>query len=120
MASATIGTDPREQMTSRPISSRLVLRLAGRLAAVALTFLIALLVGIQFARIAGQNVAMTRQLTSVRSDIAGLERRRAQQQRELVRLEDPLGAVPEIHDRLRLVRPNEAIIILNPAPSPNP
>ncbi|MBV8148061.1 MAG: hypothetical protein JO092_03095, partial [Candidatus Eremiobacteraeota bacterium] len=54
------------------------------------------------------------------ADVAGLERRRMQQQRELVRLEDPLGAVPEIHDRLRLVRPNEAIIFLNPAPSPNP
>ena len=107
-------------MKSRPISSQLVLRLAGRLAAIALTLLIALLVGIQFTRVIGQNVAMAQQLKAVRADVAGLERRRMQQQRELVRLEDPLGAVPEIHDRLRLVRPNEAIIFLNPAPSPNP
>jgi cell division protein FtsB len=107
-------------MKARTISSRLALRLAGRLAAITLTLLIALLVGIQFARVIGQNVAMGQQLQSVRSDIASLQRRRVQQQRELLRLEDPLGAVPEIHDRLRLVRPNEAIIFLDPAPSPNP
>jgi cell division protein FtsB len=107
-------------MSPRSISSRLALRLAGRLAAILLTLLIALLVGVQFARVIAQNVAMAGELRSVRADIVSLERRRAQQQRELVRLADPLGAVPEIHDRLRLVRPNEAIIFLSPAPSPIP
>jgi septal ring factor EnvC (AmiA/AmiB activator) len=107
-------------MKSGSLSSELAIRLAGRLAAVALSLLIALLVGIQFARVIGQNVAMERELHDVRSDIASLERRRVEQQRELLRLQDPLGAVPEIHDRLRLVRSNEAIIFLNPVPSPAP
>jgi hypothetical protein len=106
-------------MTSQP-ASRFGFRIAGRLAAIVLTLLIALLVGIQFARVIQQNVAMAQELRSVRADIVSLERRRMHQQRELVRLEDPIGAVPEIHDRLRLVRSNEAIIFLSPAPSPAP
>jgi hypothetical protein len=107
-------------MKLRNVLSRFALRLAGRLAAVALSLLIALLVGIQFARVLGQNLAMERQLHAVRSDIVDLQRRRADQQRELLRLENPLGAVPEIHDRLRLVGSNEAIIFLKPTPSPVP
>ena len=44
--------------------------------------------------------------------------RRDDQQRELRRLRDPQGAVPEIHDRLRLVRPNETLIFVFPKPAP--
>jgi cell division protein FtsB len=50
--------------------------------------------------------------------MAALERRRDDQQRELRRLRDPQGAVPEIHDRLRLVRPNETLIFVFPKPAP--
>jgi hypothetical protein len=35
-------------------------------------------------------------------------------------LSDPRGALPEIHDRLRLVRPGEVLIFVSPAPSPAP
>ena len=99
---------------------RLIIRLAGRLTAVALGLLIFTLVGIQFARVIGENVAMMRQLTTVRADIAALEKCNAEQRREIERLRDPLGAIPEIHDRLRLVRANETIIFVSPAPSSAP
>jgi len=98
------------------VSARLILRFAGRFAAISVAVLILLLVGIQFARAIDENIAMAQELTSIRSDIGALERRRDRQHRELLRLEDPEGAVPEIHDRLRLVRPNEAIIFVSPAP----
>ena len=93
------------------------LRLAGRITAVALAALVVTLVAIQFARAIGENVSAARELATIRSDIAALERRRDEQQRELRRLRDPEGAVPEIHDRLRLVRPNETLIFVSPQPS---
>ena len=99
------------------VSARLLLRFTGRFMAVSVAVLILLLVGIQFARAIDENVAMANELSSIRSDIGALERRREQQHRELMRLEDPGGAVPEIHDRLRLARPNEAIIFVSPAPA---
>ena len=98
---------------------RPALRLAGRVTAVALAVLVVTLVGIQFARAVGENVGAARQLSSIRSDISALERRRDDQQRELQRLRDPRGAIPEIHDRLRLVRPNEALIFVSPQPAPD-
>lgn len=78
------------------------------------------LVSIQFARIVNENVAMARSLSSVRQDVAALREHRRQADRELRRLMDPEGAVPEIHDRLHLVRPNEAIIYIKPAPAQHP
>jgi hypothetical protein len=59
---------------------------------------------------------MAHELSTVNSDIDALRLRHEEQLRELHRLEDPDGAIPEIHDRLRLVRPNEAIIFVSPAP----
>ena len=100
--------------------SQLVLRLAGRITAAALGVLVAVLVAIQFGRVIGENVTMARQLASARADITVLERRREQQHREIARLRDPEGAIPEIHDRPRLVRPNETIIFVSPAPASTP
>ncbi|MBV8723079.1 MAG: hypothetical protein JO277_13070 [Candidatus Eremiobacteraeota bacterium] len=97
-----------------------MLRFVGRFFAVSAAVLIILLVGIQFARAIDQNVAMAHELSSVQSDIVALQHRRAQQRRELIRLQDPDGAVPEIHDRLRLVRPNETMIFVSPAPAASP
>jgi len=99
---------------------RPVLRLAGRVTAAAVALSLVVLVGVQFARAIGQNVSAARQLSQLQSDITALERRRAEQQRELKRLADPQGAVPEIHDRLRLVRPNETLIFVSPVPSAAP
>lgn len=107
-------------MKQRSFSARFLLRFAGRFAAVSIGVLIILLVGVQFARAIDQNVAMARELSSIHTDIDALKLRRERQRRELVRLEDPEGAIPEIHDRLRLVRPNETIIFVSPAPAASP
>lgn len=104
----------------RSASARFVLRFAGRFAAVLVAVLIILLVGIQFARAIDQNVAMAQELSSVQTDISALQHRREQQREELLRLEDPQGAIPEIHDRLRLARPNETMIFVSPAPVASP
>ncbi len=98
----------------------LVLAVAGRLTAALVALLVFTLVSIQFARVIDQNVALARELSSSQADIDALHTRREHQLRELRRLEAPDGAIPEIHDRLRLVRPNEAIIFVSPAPSPAP
>lgn len=68
------------------------------------------LVSVQFARIVNQNVAMARSLSGVRRDVSVLRQRKREEERELRRLSDPYGAIPEIHDRLHLVRTNEAIV----------
>lgn len=97
--------------------ARPVLRLLGRCTASALGVLVFTLVSIQFVRVIGQDVGTARELASVRRQIGQLEKRRAEQQADIHRLRDPQGAVPEIHDRLRMVRPNEELIFVSPAPA---
>jgi cell division protein FtsB len=99
--------------------ARPILRLAGRIAVTGFALLVVTLVGIQFARAVGENLAAARELSSIHRDISALEERRDEQQRELRRLRDPQGAIPEIHDRLRLVRPNETLIFVSPQPAPS-
>jgi cell division protein FtsB len=100
--------------------ARPVLRAAGRLLAAAVVLLLVVLVAVQYARAIGEDVGAARQLSAIRADIASLRRQRDQQEREVRRLRDPEGAVPEIHDRLRLVRPNEALIFVSPQPAASP
>lgn len=97
---------------------RPALRAVGRSISAAVVLLFVTLVAVQFARAIAQNVAAARHLAAIKADIASLERLRVDQQRELQRLRDPQGAIPEIHDRLRLVRANEALIFVSPAPAP--
>lgn len=120
MANRKFGAHRKDALKKRV---RPILRLAGRIVAVASGLLIVTVIAVQFARAIGENVGSERQLTSIRADITALEKKRDEQQRELSRLRDPQGAIPEIHDRLRLVRPNEAIIFVSPQPpepSPSP
>lgn len=91
-----------------------MLALAGRLGVGALSSLIFVLIAIQFGRIIRENVAMANQLSAVKTDIRDLQLRRRDQLRQIKRLADPRGAVPEIHDRLKMVGPNEAIIFIKP------
>jgi cell division protein FtsB len=98
----------------------LIWRFLGRLGAAAVALLVFTLVAIQFARVVDANFALAHELSTTQSDISQLQARREWQLRQLHRLEDPEGAVPEIHDRLRLVRPNEAIVFVSPMPSPPP
>jgi cell division protein FtsB len=91
-----------------------MLRFFSRLAVAAMVLVVLAMVSIQFARIVNENVAMARSLSSAQRDIAALQHRRRSEQREIHRLMDPNGAVPEIHDRLHLVAPNETIIYVKP------
>jgi cell division protein FtsB len=97
-----------------------VVALCGRIAVAAVGLLVLVLAGVQFARVIGQNVSLARQLASASADVRSLEARRERQLNQIRRLQDPQGAVPEIHERLRLVRPNEEIIFVSPLPSPTP
>lgn len=91
-----------------------MLALAGRLGVGALSSLIFVLIAIQFGRIIRENIAMANQLSAVKTDIRDLQLRRRDQLRQIKRLADPRGAVPEIHDRLKMVGPNEAIVFIKP------
>jgi hypothetical protein len=86
-----------------------------RLGTGAMIAIVAVLVTIQFWRVFEANYVMSQRLGSIQNDVRTLEARRRSQLRDLQRLNDPQGAIPEIHDRLRLVRPNEAIVFLKPA-----
>ncbi len=95
---------------SRPV--RFALRLLGRMAVLMLAGAFVSVVGLQYARIIGRNVAMADQLAAAESDIRALQAKRAEQDQRIRRLSDPVGAIPEIHDKLHLVREHEAIIYL--------
>ena len=97
-----------------------VVRVFSRLIFGLVSVVVFTLVSIQFARIVNENIAMARSLSAVRQDVQSLRDHRRQEERELRRLMDPEGAVPEIHDKLRLVRPNEAIIYIKQAPPSQP
>ncbi|MFY9719380.1 MAG: hypothetical protein WAK16_07025 [Candidatus Cybelea sp.] len=99
---------------------RPIVRAAGRALTAGIVVLVVSLVVVQFARAIGENLTTAHQLAALRSDINALQRQRADQERELRRLRDPEGTIPEIHDRLRLARPNEQIIFISPAPSAAP
>ena len=90
-------------------------RVFGRLFLGLFALFIFTLVSIQFARIVNENIAMAHSLASVDRDIGRLRARQSSEERDIRRLLDPEGAVPEIHDRLHLVRPDEAIIYIRPA-----
>lgn len=96
-----------------------LVRFLSRIGVAAVIVFVVSLVGVQYARVIGRNVALARELRAVEGDVTALKVKRARQVREIRRLSDPRGAIPEIHDRLRLVGDKEAIIYLKrrgPAP----
>ncbi len=96
-----------------------VVRLAGRIVVAFLGAVVFVLMSVQFGRIVSEDVAMAHSLSSVRRDVVRLRERKAEQERELRRLESPLGSIPAIHERLHLVRPGEAIVYVRPGtPAP--
>ncbi len=95
-------------------------RVAGRALTAAFVLLLATLVIVQYARAIHQNIVAARQLHALHADIAALQHQRSEQLRQIRRLSDPQGVMPEIHDRLRLVRPGEVVIFVSPAPSHDP
>jgi len=96
------------------------LRTLGRIGVVCVALVILSLIGAQYAHLIGRNLALARQLHDVERDVAGLKAHRVQQQRDIRRLSDPRGSIPEIHDRLHLVGDKEAIIYLKRGHPPAP
>jgi len=95
-------------------------RICGRIGVVCVALIVLSLIGVQYAHVIGRNLALAHQLHGVEHDLVTLRARRAQQQREIRRLSDPRGAIPEIHDRLHLVGDKEAIIYLKHGHPPPP
>jgi len=89
-----------------------LLRLLSRIGVAAVVVFFVALVGVQYARVIGRNIALAHEVRRIEGDVAALKTKRAHQLREIRRLSDPHGAIPEIHDRLRLVGEREAIIYL--------
>jgi len=89
-----------------------VLRFLARLGIAAIGATFAVLIVVQYARIVKRNIAYIQQVHQVESDVTALELRRDQQLRQIRRLTDPRGSIPEIHDRLHLVGDHEEIIYL--------
>ncbi len=113
MASKASGSG-RQHPVKRKGRSHQQMRLFSRLGVATLSVVVFALVGIQFARIIERNVAMARSLRSVQTDVRILQGRKQTQERELRRLNDANGSIPEIHERLHLVGPHETIIYLKP------
>jgi hypothetical protein len=90
-----------------------------RLGVTAIGGTFAILIAVQYVRIVERNVAYIQQVHDVEHDVTALEAKRDQQLRQIKRLSDPQGAIPEIHDRLHMVGEHEEIIYLKrPAGSP--
>ncbi len=86
--------------------------LAGKLTAVVAGVSIATLITVQFAHLVAQNIALYRQVRAVQADVIALHAKESAESRTIERLRDDAGAIPEIHDRLHVVGPHEAIIYL--------
>jgi cell division protein FtsB len=95
------------------------LKPAGRLLVLAVAVAGAAFVAPQFERIVARNLDVSRELSAARGQVADLHAKEQQQQRTIERLSDPEGAVPAIHERLRLVGPGEELIYLQ-QPRPRP
>ncbi len=89
-----------------------MVRLVGRLGVACVAIALASMIGIQYARVIGRNFALASELRATENDVAALKVKKAFQAREIRRLSDPRGAIPEIHDRLHLVGDKQAIIYL--------
>jgi hypothetical protein len=92
-----------------------LVRLAGYGAAISIAGVLTVALGSSCVRVIDRNIVLMRELRSVNDDVHALQARRLAQQREISRLSDPSGAIPEIHEKLRLVRDDEAIIYLKKA-----
>ncbi len=93
-------------------------RSARRLAALAVGSVVVLLVAAQFARVVGTDIKLESELRQTRTHIAAYERRDVRLRRRIARLRTARGAIPEIHERLRMLAPNERMILVEPPPSP--
>jgi hypothetical protein len=97
-----------------------LIRLFGRVGVVLLVSSCVLLIVVQYYHIIRYALTLTHELSETRRDIADLRALRVRQMSDIRRLSDPHGAIPDIHDRLRLVAPNEMLIYVEGVPTPVP
>ena len=102
-------------MTARKMTPRAVARGASRVAIALLVAGVVALCGLQFEQILAKNVALAHQLALSHDRAASLRDHIRDQERAVVRLSSPGGAIPEIHDELQLVGPHEEVIYLRGA-----
>jgi hypothetical protein len=91
---------------------RHVLRWVGRAVVLVMAGAFLTVAGLQYARIIEKNLSMANRLAAAQSDVRELAVKRDENDARIRRLLDPEGAIPEIHDKLHLVRDGEAIIYL--------
>jgi hypothetical protein len=102
------------------MTARTAMRGAGRVALALLAAGVVSLCGLQFEQIVAKNVSLAHHLSSTRERSDRLRARIADQERAIARLNAPGGAIPEIHDELQLVGPNEEVIYVRGAAAPSP
>jgi hypothetical protein len=93
-------------------------RLAGGVGLLCVCVCVLGVVVMQFTGIVAKNVAVAREVAASRADIRALRERERRQLQAIRRLSDPQGAIPEIHERLRLVGAHEEIIYVRGLPAP--
>lgn len=107
-------------MARRKTRSSVLVRFAGRVAMTIAACAILVVGSMEFAQRIEQNLALAHELSRTQHDIRALAARRAEQAREIHRLQRPDGVVPYIYRRLRMVRPGQTLIYIVPAPSSTP
>lgn len=87
-----------------------IVRVAGRFAFAMAIACVLGLVAMQFEGIVVKNVAIAREVSATRADVEALRTRKRRQFGTIGRLNNAAGAIPEIHEKLRLVGRHEEII----------
>ncbi len=96
------------------------MRIGGPIVLMLATAAVLIVIAVQVGGIVAKNVDVQARVTSAESDIVALRARRAEQEQTIRRLSDPRGAIPEIHDKLRMVGPHEEIIYVSGANAASP
>jgi hypothetical protein len=79
-----------------------------------------MLVAVHVYRTIDRNAVLSRELIVAQGEVNQLLAKRAEQLRAIRRLSDPIGAIPEIHERLQMHTAHEQILFLQRASSPQP
>jgi hypothetical protein len=97
-----------------------VRRLGLRLACLGIGLAVFSVIAIQFEGILARNVALSHELGTTRAQLDALRAKKRRQLLDIARLQNPRGAIPEIHDRLKVVGPNEELIFVKGEPTAPP
>jgi len=96
------------------------MRAAGRMTLAALAIGVVGLCGVQFEHIIAKNIVLANDLSASQAGADALRHKIRQQHLAIARLNDPHGAIQDIHQQLRLVGPNEELIYVRGATATEP